>query len=51
MDDCGISDTNDPRMRILWERDGNTVRVAVAVEPEPAPGLVAALPPGCGSEA
>lgn len=51
MDDRGISETNDPRVRILWERDGKTVQVAVAVEPHPAPRLAVALPLGCGPEA
>jgi hypothetical protein len=45
MDDCGIADTNDPRVRILWERDGKTVRFALDVAPEPEPRLSLELPP------
>lgn len=45
MTDCGISETNDPRVRVLWEREAKRVRLHLVVEPEPAPQLSTALPP------
>lgn len=50
MDDFGIAATNDPRVHVLWERDGRTVRIGVAVEPKPGPALVTDLPSGCRRE-
>ncbi|MEV6854666.1 hypothetical protein AB0M89_12765 [Streptomyces microflavus] len=49
MNDFGISETNDPRVRVLWEREGKTVRLGLAVDPPPRT-LVASLPPTARSE-
>ncbi|GGS42073.1 hypothetical protein GCM10010221_46220 [Streptomyces parvus] len=45
MNDCGISETNNPRVRVLWEREGKTVTLHLAVEPVPAPQIATTLPP------
>ncbi|WP_405554318.1 hypothetical protein [Streptomyces sp. NBC_01171] len=44
MDDMGTASTNDPRVTVLWERDGRTVRLGLAVEPEECPRLATDLP-------
>ncbi|CAM5265698.1 hypothetical protein [Streptomyces badius] len=45
MTDCGISETNDPRVRVLWERDAKTVALHLILEPTPAPQVAMTLPP------
>ncbi|WP_158715754.1 MULTISPECIES: hypothetical protein [Streptomyces] len=44
MNDCGISETNDPRVRVLWEREAKTVTLHLVVEPTPAPRIATTLP-------
>ncbi|MET8378091.1 hypothetical protein [Streptomyces microflavus] len=44
MTDRGISETNDPRVRVLWEREAATVRLHLVVDPTPAPQVVTTLP-------
>lgn len=41
--DCGIAETNDPSVRVLWERDGATVRLHL-VHDKPQPTTVWTLP-------
>lgn len=43
-DDCGVTDTNDPRVCVLWGRQAATVRLVFAVEPEEQRGH-SELPP------
>ncbi|WP_405479779.1 hypothetical protein [Streptomyces anulatus] len=45
MTDCGISETNDPRVRVLWEREAEVVTLRLAVDPTPAPQVAVTLPP------
>ncbi|MFD3999794.1 hypothetical protein [Streptomyces rubiginosohelvolus] len=45
MTDFGISETNDPRVQVLWEREGKAVTLHLAVEPAPAPQIATTLPP------
>ncbi|MFD3740431.1 hypothetical protein [Streptomyces sp. NPDC058629] len=49
MTDCGISETNDPRVRVCWQREGKTVRLGLEVDPPPRTP-VASLPPTTRSE-
>lgn len=37
MDDYGVADTNDPEVRILWERHGRTVTLVLAKVPDLKP--------------
>ncbi|MFJ7525095.1 hypothetical protein ACIQ1S_09230 [Streptomyces griseus] len=49
MTDFGITETNDPHVRVLWEREGETVRLGLEVDPLPRTP-VASLPPTVSSE-
>lgn len=49
MNDFGISETNDPRVRMVWEREGKTVRLGLAVDQPPRTPDVS-LPPTVRSE-
>lgn len=44
-DDFGIAPTNNPRIHVLWERRGNSVDLAIQVEPEPLTEIAFQLPP------
>ncbi|MEU6496434.1 hypothetical protein ABZ890_39660 [Streptomyces sp. NPDC046984] len=44
MDGMGAAPTNDPRVTVLWEREGRTVRLGLEVEPEDPPRFTLTLP-------
>jgi hypothetical protein len=44
MDDCGIANTNDPDVRVLWERAGKSVCLVLDVAPDPEPHVSWELP-------
>lgn len=45
MDECGVTETNDPAVRVVWEREGREVRLALNVDPRPESPLSFDLPP------
>lgn len=45
MNEFGITETNDPRVQVLWEREAKTVTLHLIVDPTPAPQVATTLPP------
>jgi hypothetical protein len=41
----GISSTNDPKVRVLWEQHGQTVTMALVFDEEPPVAPCLRLPP------